>query len=42
MLGSQFALRSQVGEELSSGDVLHQEVEVAGVLGESLETDLGE
>ena len=36
MLGIQFALSTQVGEELTTWDVLHQEEEVAVVLRESL------
>ena len=34
------ALLSQMREEFSAGDVLHVDVEIAGVLGESLEVDL--
>ena len=36
----QFALSSQVGEELTAWDVRHQEVEIARVLREALQSDL--
>jgi len=39
MLLSQFALRSQVGEELTTWNIGHQEVEVARVLREPLQAD---
>jgi len=41
VFGRQFALGAKVGEELAAWDVVHEEVEVAGVLSEALETDLG-
>ena len=40
MLLGKFAFSSQVGEELTTWDVLHKEEEVAGVLCESLQADL--
>ena len=40
MLLREFSLSAEVGEELTARDVLHQEEEVAGVLGEPLQADL--
>lgn len=39
-MGLEHALFPEMREEFSSGDVLHEDVEIAGVLGEALEVDL--
>jgi hypothetical protein len=39
-VGLEHALLSQVGEELATGNELHEHVEIARVLGESVEVDL--
>ena len=40
VLLTEFSFCSQICEKLTTWDVLHEEVEVAGVLGEPLQTDL--
>jgi hypothetical protein len=40
MLRRQFAFCSEVSEKLSARNVVHQEVQVAGILGEALQPDL--
>ena len=40
VLGVQFALSAKVCEQLTSRDVLHQKVEIPGVLRKSFETNL--
>ena len=40
MLLAEFPLGSKICEKLTAGDILHQEVEVAGVLCETLKTNL--
>lgn len=40
MVGSQLALSSQVREQLSAGDVHHQEVQITTVLSKAFEADL--
>ena len=40
MFGVQFSFSSQIGKQLTASDVLHEEVQVAAVLGESLQAHL--
>lgn len=40
VLGAELALRAEVGEELTARDVRHEEVQIAGVLREALQSDL--
>jgi hypothetical protein len=40
MLRGQLALGAKIGEELTARNVVHEKVEITGVLREPLETDL--
>jgi len=40
MFGFKTALCAEVGEELTTGDVVHQEIQITSVLREALQADL--